>query len=80
MKLKKKLILLSLYMILSGFIADSVNTLLLHLAFLEKCTPYRTLFLLERILCKARLAFTNTEKVYNILLYYHTESSLITER
>ncbi len=80
MKLKKKLVLLSLQMILSGFIADYVSSLLLRLAFLEKGTPYRTAFLLDRILCKARLSFNNAEKAYQILLYYHTDGALLTEQ
>ena len=80
MKLKKKLVLLSLQMILSGFIADCVNSILLRLAFLEKGTPYRTAFLLDIILCKAKLSFQNAEKAYNILLYYHTGRALLTEQ
>lgn len=79
MKLKKKLVLLSLQMILSGFIAEFVNALLLRLAFLERCTPYRTLFLLDRILCRARLSFINAEKTYNILFYHHTNGLLLAQ-
>lgn len=79
MKLKKKLVLLSLQMILSGFIADYVNALLLRLAFLERGTPYRALFLLEQILCKAKLSFINAEKTYNILLNHHKNGLLLAQ-
>ncbi len=79
MKLKKKLVLLSLRMILSGFTAECVNALLLRLAFLERCTPYRTLFLLDRILCRARLSFINAEKIYKILLNHHTNGLLLAQ-
>ena len=72
MKLKKKLVLLSLQMILSGFIAEFLTKLLLRLAFLEKGTPYHTLFLLEKIICRAKISFTGAEKAYTILLNHHT--------
>ena len=73
MKLKKKLILLSIKMILSGFITEKVNKLMLRLAFSDKIrTPY-LLFSLEQLLCKTRLIFANAEKTYSILLH-HTNS------
>ncbi|MBR3816882.1 MAG: hypothetical protein IKJ27_09175 [Clostridia bacterium] len=76
MKLKKKLVLLSLRMILSGFTAECVNALLLRLAFSQRGTPYRALLLLELILCRARLSFKNAEKTYNILFNHHTRGLL----
>ena len=76
MNLKKNLVLLSLQMILSGFIAEFVNRLLFRLAFSERRNPYHTMILLEYILCKTRLTFINAEKAYNILLYHHTKTPL----
>ena len=76
MKLKKKLILLSIKMILSGFVAEKANRLILKLAFSQKSrTPY-LLFLLEQIIFKSKLIFINAEKIYNILLH-HTNSGLL---
>ena len=74
MNLKKKLVLLSLQMILSGFITEFFNKLLFCLAFSGKKFPYCTVILLEGILTKARLAFVNAEKAYNILLNHHTRT------
>lgn len=76
MKLKKKLILLSLQMILSGFIAEFVNKLLFRIAFSGKDFSYRTAILLDSILLRAKLSFTSAEKAYNILLYHHTKTPL----
>ena len=75
MNLKKKLVLLSLQMILSGFIAEFVNKLLFRIA-LSKSLPYRAVNFIEGILTRARLTFVNAEKAYNILLNHHTAKPL----
>ena len=76
MNLKKKLVLLSLQMILSGFITEFFNKLLFRLAFSGKKLPYGIVILLEGILARARLTFANAEKAYNILLNHHTTKPL----
>lgn len=76
MKLKKKLVLLSLQMILSGFIAEFVNKLLFRIAFSGTSLSYRAAILLEAVLFRAKLSFTSAEKAYNILLNHHTKRSV----
>ena len=78
MNLKKKLVLLSLQMILSGFVAEFVNKLLFRLAVSGRAAAYPTLFLLEKILCRAKQSFKDAEKSYIILLNHHTKRLLTT--
>ena len=77
MNLKKKLVLLSVQMILSGFIAEFVNKLLFRLAVSGWTCAYPILLLLEKTLCKAKQSFFDAERAYIILLNHHTKGLLL---
>lgn len=70
MKLKSKLILLSLKMIFAGYVAEIVkNGIMLSILRREWVSPY-IMYILEKVHCKARLCFINAEKTYNILIHH----------
>ncbi len=78
MKLKTELVLLSLKMILTGFIAEYVKKCLLRLIFSDKKKRLYLMLILEQILWRARLSFENAEKTY-IILFHHKKGLLLTQ-
>ena len=76
MKLKTELVLLSVKMILTGFIAEYVKKCLLCLVFSDKPRSTLLMYILEKALSASRLSFANAEKAYNILLNHHTTKPL----
>ena len=75
MKLKTELVLLSVKMIITGFIAEYVKKCLLCLVFSDKPRSTLLMCILEKALSTSRLSFVNTEKSYNILIH-HTSRRL----
>ena len=76
MKLKTELVLLSVKMILTGFIAEYVKKCLLCLVFSDKSRSPLLMCILEKALSASRLSFANAEKTYKILLNHHTRKIL----